>query len=445
MNMTKLSNEYINIIKKDIETEKKSAADAENYLKSSTAKYHGITVKTCHVPKIFTKSDFDFLKGEIKTLYKIFNKIIHEYFSNAEYRKLFGFDKITEKLILASYTNNYTVPIARIDIFYNEKTRAYGFCEFNTDGTSAMNEDRELNNAVKYTHVFNEFSKRYNLYTCELFNSWVKEFAKIYDGFKAEYGKGELKNIAIADFSECATSNEFKIFKEAFENAGYNAEICDITALKYDGKNLYTDSGFKIDAIYRRAVTCDIINRTNEVKSFIDAVLDKNVCVTGDFFTQIIHNKILYKVIHMPQTMRLLTDAEKEYVNLHVPYTAQMTDELKERIIAEKDGWILKPEDSYGSKGVYAGVEYNKQDWNKVIKNLNCRHYIAQQFLTPYKTPNFIYDGKNLTEQDVYNLTGMFVYNGNLSGIYSRVSKSPIISTQYSEMALATLYCDTNI
>lgn len=440
MNMTELRDEYTEFVRKNIEKETDGAARAEEYLKASTAKYHGITVKTCHIPKIFAQSDFEYLKAEIEVLYGIFGKVIKEYFENPSYRRLFGFDKITEELILSSYTNNYVIPISRIDIFYNEQTREYGFCEFNTDGTSAMNEDRELNLALKHTDAFNEFERKHKLYTCELFESWVKEFAEIYKGFQAEYGSGELKNIAIADFPECATSNEFKIFKEAFEKAGYNAEICDITKLCYDGKRLSTSDGFEIDAIYRRGVTCDIIRRIDEADSFIRAVKDKSVCITGDFFTQIVHNKILYKVIHMPETAALLTDTEKEFVRAHIPYTATMTENLKEKIIREKDLWILKPEDSYGSKGVFAGVEYTQKEWEQVISELKVEHYIVQSFLTPYKTLNYIYDGESLKEQLVYNLTGMFVYNGKLSGIYSRVSKSPIISTQYSEMALATVY-----
>lgn len=440
MNMKSLRDEYIEIIEKDIKTETETAAKSEEYLKSSTAKYHGITVKTCHIPKVFTQSDFDFLKSEINVLYGIFGKVMRKYFEDPEYRKLFGFDKLTERLILSSYTNDFVIPIARIDIFYNEETREYGFCEFNTDGTSAMNEDRELNIAVGYTNAFNEFKRNHSLYSCELFDSWVKEFGTIYEGYRHEYNKGELKNIAIVDFPECATSNEFKIFKDSFIKAGYNAEICDITALVYDGESLCTKDGFKIDAIYRRAVTCDIIRRIDEVKPFMEAVRDKNVCIIGDFFTQIVHNKILYKVIHMSETMNILDEAEQEYVKKHIPYTAQLTDGLKERIISEKDEWILKPEDSYGSKGVYAGVEYNQAEWREVVRNLNTDHYIAQSFLTPYKSDNYIYDGKSLKKQAVYNLTGLFVYNGKLNGIYSRVSKSPIISTQYSEMALATLY-----
>ncbi len=53
-----------------------------------------------------------------------------------------------EELILNRPTYYSPIPIARIDIFYNEKTGDFKFCEFNTDGTSAMNEDRKLNIAI---------------------------------------------------------------------------------------------------------------------------------------------------------------------------------------------------------------------------------------------------------------------------------------------------------
>ena len=38
-----------------------------------------------------------------------------------------------------------------------------------------------------------------------------------------------------------------------------------------------------------------------------------------------------------------------------------------------------------------------------------------------------------------YNLTGVYVYDGTVQGVYSRVSLSPIISSQYSEKTLPTL------
>ena len=40
------------------------------------------------------------------------------------------------------------------------------------------------------------------------------------------------------------------------------------------------------------------------------------------------------------------------------------------------------------------------------------------------------------------NMSGLFVYNGKFSGIYSRLSDGGIISSQYNEKAVATLYLD---
>lgn len=37
-----------------------------------------------------------------------------------------------------------------------------------------------------------------------------------------------------------------------------------------------------------------------------------------------------------------------------------------------------------------------------------------------------------------YNLTGLYIYDGVVQGVYSRVSLTPIISSQYSEKTLAT-------
>ena len=71
------------------------------------------------------------------------------------------------------------LPVARVDIFYNEETREFKFCEINTDGSSAMNEDRELNNALKVTTVYNKLKDKHNFTSFEFFDSFVKDFEDI--------------------------------------------------------------------------------------------------------------------------------------------------------------------------------------------------------------------------------------------------------------------------
>lgn len=195
--------------------------------------------------------------------------------------------------------------------------------------------------------------------------------------------------------------------------------------------------------IYRRAVTSDIMKHYDEVRDFLLAVKEDAVCLIGDFVTQIAHNKVLYRILHHPETQKFLTEEENAYVKAHVPYTALMTDRHLpyDEIKNDKDRWILKPLDSYGSKGVFAGVEYDSvEKWGEIVDAHQKEGYLAQEFHVPYQTKNIDFSkGADTDFLPVSNLTGLFVYDGRLQGIYSRVSRGKIISTQYSEIALPSI------
>lgn len=440
--LKKLNEEYKSYIKEDRREDYESAQRALAYIQNSTAKYHGRCVRTLYIPKIFTEKDIALFEKAITDLYGIFDKVIKAYTEDAQYRKLFGFEKELEELILREKTYTSSIPIARIDIFYNEETEDFKFCEFNTDGTSAMNEDRELNQAICLTKAYNEFAEKYEIRTFELFDSWVEEFLAIYSEFAKKMGKTGMPQIAIVDFMENATEQEFKIFKERFEQKGIAARICEIRDLVYRDGRLYTNDGFPVDAIYRRAVTSDIMKHIDEVQDFIKAVKENKVCLIGEFRTQIVHNKILFKILHDEKTQQFLTEEEKEYVRKHVPFTCHLeTGRFDyEDVIAHKNKWIIKPEDSYGSQGVFAGVEYDGEEWKKKVDEALGKQYLLQEFCLPFETSNVdLMQAQEAEFKNYSNLTGMFVYNGKFKGIYSRISKSEIISTQYSEMALPTI------
>lgn len=220
------------------------------------------------------------------------------------------------------------------------------------------------------------------------------------------------------------------------------AQICEIRDLIYEDGVLKTQDGMVIDAIYRRAVTSDIMKHYEQVQPFLQAVKDENVCLIGDFATQIVHNKVLYKLLHDARTKVFLTDEEIAYINAHVPYTVSLAEGCfdYDAVISHKDDWIIKPEDSYGSKGVHAGVECTQEEWKVFVDECIGQDYILQQFCRPYETDNIdLVKDPNASFAPYSNLTGLFVYNGQFKGCYSRISQSEIISTQYSEMALPTV------
>ena len=137
-----------------------------------------------------------------------------------------------------------------------------------------------------------------------------------------------------------------------------------------------------------------------------------------------------------------MSEKEQEYVRKHVPLTVKLEHGKfdYEDVLNHKNNWIIKPEDSYGSQRVFAGVECEEAEWKEKVDEAIGKDYLLQEFCLPYETKNLdLMQQKEAAYRNYSNLTGMFVYNGRFQGIYSRISKSEIISTQYSEMALPTM------
>lgn len=439
--MNKIAEEYRQEIKKHFEENKEAALKIKDYLEHSSVAYHGRCVHTLHVPKVFTQQAVEHYRQITGMTYTIFEKVIKEYLRNPSYRKLFPFSKKLEELILIPRLYDCHLPIARFDIFYNEEDGSFKFCEINTDGTSAMNEDYVLNMAVEKNPAHQKMKERYSMKSFELFDCWVKEFMNIYGTYEK---KVQRPYVAIVDFLEHCSITEFEEFKRRFEAAGYETEICEITKLKYRDHVLYSPTGHPIDVVYRRAVTSDVMTHYDEVQDFLAAVKNQDVCLIGAFCTQIIHNKWLFWVLYRKETMEFLTKEEQSFIKEHVPYTDLLADnqETVAHVIKKKDGYIIKPLDSYASRGVYAGIDFSEEEWENIVREHAGGDYIYQEYCSPYRTENIYLVEENPRWKQYTNMSGLFVYNGKFSGIYSRLSDGGIISSQYNEKAVATLYLE---
>ena len=139
--------------------------------------------KTPQIPKVYDEEMIDRFREIVKTTYGIFEKVIREYLNHADYRALFPFPKEMEELILLPRGYDCLLPIARFDIFYHEDTGEFYFCEINTDGTSAMNEDRLQGKLILDNPAHQAILRKYRLGQFELFDSWVDAFAALYAGY----------------------------------------------------------------------------------------------------------------------------------------------------------------------------------------------------------------------------------------------------------------------
>jgi len=416
-----------------------SGKEALDYLEHSTAKYKGKTIYSLYVPKLLNEQTVEVFKNTAETMASIMRKVIIEYRENKEYRKLFGFDKEVEELIIQDPLYENILPVCRVDIFYNEKDGSFYFCELNTDGSSSMNEDRELCIAFQKTLLYQELNKRYEVKGFELFDSLVDAFLENYKTYPYCV---QNPTVAIVDFLELGCSmEEFNQFRISFEKKGCKAFVCDVRDLKLINDRLCMEDGTAIDLIYRRAVTSDICDRKEQVQDFMEAVLTHKVCCMGSFCTQAVHDKSLFYILRHDMTKNILTAEENEFVRLHIPYTEELTDKVinETDILSAKEKWIIKPKNSYGARGIFAGVRCSQKEWEQAISDNKNKNYVVQQFVMPYQTNNIDFHKKNDEIRKYSNLTGLYVYNGKFAGVYSRQSNKEIISSEYDENDIATV------
>jgi hypothetical protein len=473
---------------------------AQDYLNNSTAIYHGDVIGLGFIPKLYDQPALEYFDALASTTYRILEKVTRRFLEDGAYRALFGFSPTLERLICLPTGYATTIPIMRADLFLNEDDLDFSFCEFNTDGTSAMNEDREGANALMRSATFARAAQELGLEAQELFEGWVEGFFELY---RSSEGAVERPTIAIVDYRASATPYEFEEFRARFERRGLRCLICDLSQLVYRDEALYGSDvnpahpAFgrltRIDALYRRAVTGEIVAELEAdtgvgaasveaaaglnigaigakapglrdeaaaaatadtgAHALVRAVEQRRVCMIGGFCTHVAHCKQLFTVLHLPETTAFLTEEETAFIRRHVPYTTRLSNRHIDlnALKTDKDRWIIKPEDGYGSKGVYAGVDQSQEDWNALIDECAERHYVVQSFCEQYATPNTRLtpldergkqrfatldewkraEGPNaggLGLESWNNLTGLYLYNGRFSGLFVRAGQTGIIA-----------------
>lgn len=421
----KINEEYIEIIKKNPQLYYEDYKKTVQKVANSKAKYKGKPVPFLYQPMFYTEKDIEVLREAGEMVLSIGDKVTEKYMESPNFREKFGFSQLLEELILVDNGYDINAPMARFDILYNGEDD-FKFCEFNTDGSSAMNEDNTLAKILLETEPMKRMKEKYDINYFELIDSWVDESINIFK----KWSNDDVKpNVAIVDFEESSTMADFIEFKDAYIKKGYEAVIADPRELKYiNGKLYYKD--FKIDLIYRRMVTKELIDKSDEIEDFINAYRDKAVCVIGSIKSQILHNKIIFKILHDKDTLEFLSEREIEFIKKHIPFTGKFEGDKKiyNEVLNNKDKYIIKPEDLNDSRGVFAGRDFTKEEWEKKLERSWGNEYLYQEFIELYKREFVQFQEDKLVVKELNHVIGIYMYNEKLAGLYARLDENNIIS-----------------
>lgn len=434
MNYKDLDLEYMENFQKNPKRYEEDYRNLGERVANSKALFRGKVVPYSYKPLFFTREDvanFDYIG---RMILKIGDRVVDQYIKSEKFREKFGFPKELEELILLDSGYGINVPMSRIDIFYGDR-EDFKFCELNTDGSSAMLEDNSFAEISLDSLGIKDLEGSYSFSYYELIDSWVEESLKIYGSWKGK-NKVEKPNIAILDFVESATTAEFLEFQKAYRKKGYQCEIVDPRNVVFRQDGLY-DGDFKIDMVYRRLVTFEMMERFSEVGEFLRAYKAGAFCSIGSFRSQLIHNKLIFKVLHDEDTLELMNEEERKFILNHVPDTGEFKGETKvfQKVLNNKDSYIMKPSDMNVARGVFVGRDLTQTEWEENLREAFNRDYIYQEFIEAYNRPFLIYEDGSFRQEDLNSVVGIFMYGEKFKGLYTRIGSENVISSVTSYRA----------
>lgn len=411
--------------------------EANEMIRASSAWYKGEPVRFIYQPLFFDREDMAFFTRLSAAMTEILKKVIGEYRRNADFRGQFGFSKEMEDLVLADPGYGVDFPMARYDIFYHYSDadtgdKAFQFCELNGDGSSSMNESRALYEAFTKTGALGALGEETGFGTPELFDTWIDVLLTDYRLFAGERA-AETPHIVITDFAGEGIESEFSEFIRRMQGRGLRARIADPRELTYRDNDLYAHNE-KVDIVYRRATTARVMAYYKEAQDFIRAYREGAVCVIGGFTSQIIHNKMIFKVLHDEDNADLFTGAERRFIRAHVPLTEVLSGENMHKYMGEPSCWILKPFDQYGAHGIHMGRDMDAAAWRQAVtKCAASGGYLVQAACRVPRLPMLTIDGDSVYFEPYNYLIGLFQYNEAFAGFYSRTGRRHIIASHGGE------------
>ncbi len=271
---------------------------------------------------------------------------------------------------------------ARLDGFLSGNE--FNFVEYNAESPGGLAYGDALAEAFRAMPIMREFGKRFSFRTIAI-------RATVFDRLVAAYhrwGGAGLPQIAIIDWRGVSTYNEFLLMQRYFESRGCRVRIADPDEIEYRNGKLFIED-FKIDLVYKRVVTGELLAKYGLTHPIIDAVRDRAVCMSNGFGVQMLYKKAIFAIASDPVFDNLFEPQVREALRVHIPWTRKVrecktvyrdqTVDLIDFISDNREHLVLKPNGEYGGKGVMLGWEASDDEWQKAISESLNQSFIVQE------------------------------------------------------------------
>jgi hypothetical protein len=319
----------------------------------------------------------------------------------------------------------------RLDAFVIED--GVKFVEYNAENPSSLTDQAGLNFVLFELRALQTTAKRYRLRQFSPVSALLRALLSTY----REWGGKGTPNVAIVDWSGLPTASEFILLRNNFVACGVPSIICTPDELEYTGGRL-RKGDFEIDLVYKRVIIHEFLDRYDETHPLVQAYANHDVCLINPFRCKLLHKKAAFEVLTDQRHEGLFTSRERDVIARCVPWTRRVTErktvyrgqsiDLLDYIRKYRAGFILKPNDDYGGRGIQFGRYSSEAEWDCRLSAALKGDYIVQEVIDLPTEVFPIFDTRGWSFQPMFVDTNPFIFRGRVNGAMVRLSDSPIVN-----------------
>jgi glutathionylspermidine synthase len=386
-------------------------------------------------PRLMTPEQLSLLERRVAALTRAFRKAGEAALKDPKLRAQFRLADWEEQLVRDDPGFRAASPSSRLDAFVMDDAGTMALTEYNAETPAGAGFHDALSDAFVDLPVMRAFARRYALRSLPARHHVGHAVLEAWREFSGQWA---LPRVAIVDWEDVPTRNEFVLFQEYFRGLGISCEITTPEALEYRRGQLVGPAG-PIDVIYKRVLIHELVERCGLDHPMIRAVRERATCMVNPFRCKILHKKASLAVLSDEANASLFDAADRAAISAHIPWTRVVeprqtthggtTVDLLAHIESNRERLVLKPNDDYGGAGIVLGWTVGADEWRQGIARAVAEPYIVQERVPiPSEPYPSLVDGKVEVVDRMLDTAPFVVHGDYMEGAMTRLSTAALLN-----------------
>jgi len=382
-------------------------------------------------PHFLSRRQYDEIAFAAETIAQAAETLTYAALKDEELLNRFDLTDQERRLVRVNPGYKNICATSRLDTFVAGEE--FKFLEYNAETPAGVGDQSQLEEVLEKIPLVEDFLSENEHWRPKPHRKLIESLVTCYREFG---GKKRKPNIAIVDWKGVSTEAEFFILKDFFERKDFKTRVLDPSELEYNGENLHSGE-FEIDILYKRVLIHEFLERCDDNHPIIQAYVDGHLCICNSFRVKIPHKKMSFAIMSDDRYSGLFTDAQLKIIRRHIPWTRKVEDakttfeggaiDLLEYLQANRESFLLKPNDDYGGKGIIMGWEASSSLWEKALDEALNDSFVVQQKVPIEKKVFPVFDTK-ISNLELLVDFDPFLFQNKVEGGLVRLSSSSLVN-----------------